>query len=69
MDLRERISVAIGCNSIMNYKELAFHKGHKIVCVVYDKVEPVEATIECETCYEILYSEFENPEKLNEGGA
>lgn len=45
--------------SIQNYKELKAHVGHKIVCVTYGKPHsrPVEATVECETCGEVLYSE------------
>jgi hypothetical protein len=39
--------------------ELKRHVGHKIVVVLYnDKYVDEEVTVECETCYEILYSQF-----------
>jgi hypothetical protein len=45
--------------TVMNNQELKVHKGHKIVCLVYSYgTLDEESTIECETCYKILYSEF-----------
>lgn len=46
--------------TVMNYENLRQHVGHKIVCRHYRRVDPIEATIECETCQEILYSEFKD---------
>jgi hypothetical protein len=43
---------------VIGYEDLIRHVGHKIYCRRYTKTDPVEATIECETCQEILYSEF-----------
>ncbi len=42
--------------SVNSYKELMWHKGHKIVCVTYgSKNNPdVNVAIECETCNEVL---------------
>lgn len=37
---------------VNNYKELLWHKGHKIVCITYGWDENV--AIECETCNEVL---------------
>lgn len=45
--------------TIYTQDELKKHAGHKIVCVTYQKkYVDEETTIECETCHEILYSEF-----------
>jgi len=44
--------------TVGNYEDLVKHIGHKIKCVRYTRTSPIEVTIECETCYEILYSEF-----------
>lgn len=38
--------------SVNSYKELLWHKGHKIVCVTYG--EDGNVAIECETCNEVL---------------
>jgi hypothetical protein len=51
--------------SVQNFKELSKHKGHKIVCVGYNRVvghklKPVSVAIECETCSEVLI-DFDNP--------
>jgi hypothetical protein len=41
----------------MEFERLKHHRGHKIVCVGYgDPNDPVEVSIECETCCEVLYS-------------
>ena len=45
--------------SAMNYTELSYHLGHKIVCVGYGKggKPPYEnVAIECETCNEVIVS-------------
>lgn len=53
--------------------ELKSHMGHKLAVGVYVEghVEE-EATVECETCYEILYSKFKYCQnckrKMNEFG-
>lgn len=39
---------------VSNFEELRLHIGHKIVCVGYGKGEIVNASIECETCNEVL---------------
>ena len=45
--------------TIITQEELKQHLGHKIVVGLYGEgTSSEEATIECETCYEILYSEF-----------
>lgn len=45
--------------TVLNFDDLKEHVGHKIVCLRYsEKYVDDEITIECETCHEILYSEF-----------
>lgn len=41
-------------NSILDLEKLKTHKGHKIVIVTYGKKEPVNYSLECETCHEVL---------------
>jgi len=45
--------------TIYTSAELKRHMGHEIVVGLYcENSLDEEATIECETCYEILYSQF-----------
>ena len=40
---------------VYDYKPLKAHVGHKIVCLSYgDENDPVNVTIECEDCDEVL---------------
>ena len=45
--------------TIYTQEELKSHIGHKIIINLYnEKYVNEEATVECLTCHEILYSEF-----------
>ena len=40
------------------YRKILQHRGHKLVAVGYGSyADPVNAAIECETCYEVIISE------------
>lgn len=44
------------------YDDLKHHVGHDIECVFYGDVNnPVNCSVECVTCYEVLM-DFDNPD-------
>ena len=47
---------------VSNYEGLAYHAGHKIVCVIY--AGDHNAAVECETCNPVLM-DFDNPKYAN----
>ena len=51
------------------FEDLMEHKGHRIVCQPYgDYYDPVNMSIECETCNCVLVS-FDKPEEKENGNA
>lgn len=53
--------------SVMSFEDLELHVGHNLVSLKYQHPgkDFIEVTVECEDCYEVLYSEFKNKNENN----
>ena len=53
------MSVINSLNNLNNpmFNKLLAHIGHKIETVAYGQGEPINASVECMDCNEVLYSE------------